>query len=396
VAGYNRQLLHSYLNLGKISLFFNMSKVNRYRIYPTKSQVTKLNSTLELCRWVYNETLALRKNAWESEQKRISYYDSKKMIPIWKKDKPELKEVHSHALQDVTMRVDLAFQAFFRRVKAGEKAGYPRFKGKGWYDSITYLQSGFSLNNNMLTISKIGDIKIKLHRPLEGNIKRLTIRRTSTGKWFVSILTDYDSYQPLEHSDKSVGIDVGIQSFAALSDGTFIENPKFYVKEQKNLAKAQRKHSKLQKGTPERKKALKVLCRVHERISNKRENFIQKLSKTFVDNYGIICFEDLNIKKMVKDPLYAKGIMDAAWNKLVAYTTYKAGNAGRRVVLVNPYNTSQMCSKCGTLVEKGISERVHNCPFCGLSVDRDLNASINILRLGLQSDRKIGRCPSLQ
>ena len=373
-----------------------MPKTFRYRIYPTKSQVTKLNQTLELCRWVYNETLALRKNAWESEQKRISYYDSKKMIPIWKKDKPELKTVHSHTLQDVTMRVDLAFQAFFRRVKVGEKAGYPRFKGKGWYDSITYLQSGFSLNNNVLTLSKIGDIKIKLHRPLEGNIKRLTIRRTSTGKWFVSILTDIETYQPLEHSDKSVGIDVGIHTFAALSDGTFIENPRFYVKEENNLAKVQRKHSKAVKGTPERKKALKVLCRVHERIFNKRDDFIQKLSKTFIDKYGIICFEDLNINKMVKDPLYAKGILDAAWNKLVTYTSYKAESAGRKVILVNPYNTSQMCSKCGTLVYKDTSVRTHNCPLCGLSIDRDLNASINILRLGLQSDRKIGRCPSLQ
>jgi putative transposase len=373
-----------------------MPKVNRYRIYPTKSQKSKLKETLELCRWVYNETLALRKNAWESEQKRISYFDSKKMIPIWKKDKPELKNVHSHTLQDVTMRVDLAFQAFFRRVKAGETPGYPRFKGKGWYDSITYLQSGFALENNILTLSKIGDIKVKLHRPIEGNIKRLTIRRTSTQKWYVSILTDNDSFNPLEPSDKSIGIDVGLTTFAALSDGTFIKNPKFYVKEQKNLAQVQRKHSKAVNGTPERKKALKVLCRVHERITNKREDFAQKLSKTLVDNFGIICFEDLNITKMVKNPLYAKGIMDVAWNKLVTYTSYKAENAGRKVVLVNPKNTTQMCSRCGNLVEKDITVRTHKCPFCNLSINRDFNASINILRLGLQSVRKIDRCPSLQ
>jgi putative transposase len=372
-----------------------MPKVNRYRIYPTKSQVTKLNNTLELCRWVYNETLALRKNAWETEQKRISYFESKKMIPVWKKDKPELKEVHSHTLQDVTMRVDLAFQAFFRRVKTGERAGYPRFKGYGRYDSFTYLQSGFSLENNILTLSKIGDIKVKLHRPIKGNIKRLTIRRSTTQKWFVSILTDNDSYNPLEPLHKFIGIDVGILSFAALSDGTFIENPRFYVNEQKNLAKVQRKHSKQAKGTPERRKALKVLRRVHERIFNKREDFTQKLSKTLVEKYGIICFEDLNITKMVKDPIYAKGIMDAAWSKLVNYTSYKAENAGRKVIHVNPYNTSQMCSRCGKIVEKDTSVRVHDCPYCGLSIDRDLNASYNILRLGLQSVRKIDRCPSL-
>ena len=141
----------------------------------------------------------------------------------------------------------MLFKHFFEELKAGEKAGYPRFKGKGWYDSITYLQSGFSLNDNILSLSKIGDIKIKLHRPLEGNIKRLTIRRTSTQKWFVSILTDNESYQPLEHSDKSIGIDVGILSFAALSDGTYVENPRFYVQEEKTLAKAQRKYSKARK-----------------------------------------------------------------------------------------------------------------------------------------------------
>ena len=185
-----------------------------------------------------------------------------------------------------------------------------------------------------MSLSKIGDIKIKKHRELEGNIKRLTIRRTSTQKSFVSILTDYDSYHPLERSDKAIGIDVGLLSFAALSDGTFIENPKFYVSEEKNLAKAQRKLSKTEKGTPERKRALKVLCRVHERISNKREDFIQKLSKILVDKYGTICFEDLNIKNMVRNPIYSKGIMDAAWNKLVTYTTYKAEKAGRRVYLL--------------------------------------------------------------
>jgi putative transposase len=372
-----------------------MPQVFRYRLYPTKQQVTTLNKTLDLCRWVYNETLALRKNAWESEQKRISYYDSKRMIPVWKKDRPELKEVHAHVLQDVTMRVDLAFQAFFRRVKAGEKAGYPRFKGKGWYDSITYTESGFKLGDCNLWLSKIGDIKIKLHRPIEGNIKRLTVRRSATQKWFVSILTDYDFYNPLEHSDKAVGIDVGILSFAALSNGTYIENPRFYVKEEKNLAKVQRKHSKAEKGTPERNKALKALCRVHERISNKREDFAQKLSNALINNYGTICFEDLTITNMVHNHNLAKHILDAAWSKLVTYTSYKAENAGRKVLLVNPKNTSKMCSDCGMLVEKDLSERVHNCPYCGVSINRDLNAAKNILRLGLQSVRKIDRCPRL-
>ena len=245
----------------------------------------------------------------------------------------------------------------------------------------------------MLTLSKIGDIKIKLHRQLEGNIKRLTIRRTSTGKWFVSILTDVETYQPLEKSDKSVGIDVGILSFATLSNGTYVPNPRFYIQEEKALARANRKLSIAEKGTPERKRCVKTLCRVYERIANKREDFTQKLSKKLIDNYGIICFEDLNIKNMSKNHNLAKHILDAAWGKL-ASTSYKAENAGREVVLVDSKNTSKMCSNCGMLVEKDLSERTHNCPFCGLSIDRDINAAINILRLGLQSVRKTDRCPS--
>ena len=165
-------------------------RVLRYRLYPTKTQKKEMVKTLELCRWTYNEILALRKNAWESEQKNIGYYDSKKMIPEWKKEKPELKNVHSQVLQDVVKRVDLAFQAFFRRIKDGETPGYPRFKGYGRYDSITYTQSGFELNENKLWLSKLGDIKIKLHRDIDGEIQRINIRRTPTGKWFASFLVE--------------------------------------------------------------------------------------------------------------------------------------------------------------------------------------------------------------
>jgi len=160
-----------------------MPHVFRYRLKPTKSQVAILNRQLDLCRWIYNETLALRKNAWEDEQKHIGYYESKRYIAIWKQDKPELKEVHSHVLQDVSMRVDLALQAFFRRVRNGEEPGFPRFKGRGRYDSLTYFETGFKLKRNVLWLSKIGDIKVWLHRPIEGTMKRLTIRRSATNRF---------------------------------------------------------------------------------------------------------------------------------------------------------------------------------------------------------------------
>ena len=295
--------------------------------------------TLELCRWTYNETLAVRKNAYEQDCQSVSYYETKKLLPQWKEGKPELKEVHSQVLQEVVKRVDLAYQAFFRRVKEGEDPGYPRFKGKDRYDSFTYTQSGFSLKPGKLWLSKIGDIKIKLHRAIVGEIQRLNIRRTPTGKWFVSFLVEIEPDKPLPKTGLSIGVDVGLKSFITLSSGAHVDNPRFFVHEEKDLAKAQRKLSKAEKGTPERVRALKVVHRVHERITNKRDDFVQKLSLVLVESYDLIAFEDLNIKGMVKNHCLAKHIADAAWNKLVTTTSYKAEWAGKRVELVNPSNT---------------------------------------------------------
>lgn len=364
-------------------------RVFRYRLKPTKAQITKLEDQLELCRWVYNETLALRKNSFEQEGKSISYFASKRMLPIWKESKPELKTVHSQVLQDVVLRVNLAFGAFFRRVQSGEEdPGYPRFKGKGRYDSISYPQSGFSIDGNTVSLSKIGDIKFKLHRPIEGNVKRLTIRRSSTKKWYVSFLVEDVPNHILEPSDEIVGVDMGILNFAALSNGEVVANPRFLLADEERIKKAQSKRDKLPKGSPRRRKASKSVSHLYERVTNRREDFAQQLSRQWVNKYGTIVFEDLNISNMVHNHNLAKSILDASWNKLVQYTSYKAVEAGRKVVLVNPLNTSQMCSCCGQTVKKDLSVRVHSCPYCGLSMDRDLNAAKNILRLGLQSVAK--------
>lgn len=181
------------------------------------------------------------------------------------------------------------------------------------------------------------------------------------------------------------GVDVGLESFATLSNGEKIPNPRFFREEEHELARVQRRLSKAQKGTPERRSALKVVQRVHERIANKRYEFAHQVSHNLVDRFGLLAFEDLNIKGMVRNRNLAKSISDVAWNILVTVTSYKAASAGSMVVLVDPKNTSKMCSRYGTLVEKSLSDRVHNCPQCGLSMDRDWNAAINILRLGLQS-----------
>jgi putative transposase len=374
-----------------------MPQVFRYRLKPTKHQVAILNRQLDLCRWVYNQTLALRKNAWDNEQKHIGYYESKRHITIWKQDKPELKEVHSHVLQDVSMRVDLALQAFFRRVRNGEEPGYPRFKGIGWYDSLTYFETGFKLEGNNLWLSKIGDIKVWLHRPVEGIIKRLTIRRSATNKWYVSFLVEDAPKEFLSGSEKAVGIDVGISSFAAFSNGTFIENQRYLAECESKLSKAQSKKDKLPKGSPERKKAAKKVSHIYERLGNLRNNFAHQLSRDIVDDYGIICMEDIDITNMIdKKPYMAKSVLDASWSRFRTYIAYKAASAGRKLVLVNPAYTSQMCSGCGTIAKKDLSQRAHNCPICGLSMDRDLNAAKNILRLGLQSLVGIQpRCPRI-
>ena len=361
-----------------------MRKSFQFRLNPTHHQSTLLNQTLETCRWVYNETLATRKYAWEQEQKSVSLYDTNKFLTSWKKDKPELSQVYSQVLQNVQERVDLAFKGFFRRVKLGEKPGYPRFRGYGWYDSFTFKQYGFTLADNGLLLSKIGAMKIIQHRAIEGKIKTLTIRRNRVGNWYACFSCEVEPTQ-LPTSEKGVGVDVGLESFATLSTGEKIENPRFFRQDENELAKVQRKFSKAEKGTPEWAKRRKAVCHIHQRIANRRKDFAHKLSRQWVNAYGIIALERLSGKGMLQNHYLAKSISDAAWNQLSLFTQYKAENAGRECVLVDPRNTSKKCSRCGTLVEKNLSVRVHDCPVCGLKIDRDENAAINILALGLES-----------
>ena len=361
-------------------------KTFKYRLQPSKTQRTKLTQTLEFCRWVYNETLAIRKNSWEQDKRFLSFSDTRKLLPTWKKEHPELKSVYAQVLQNTHERVDLAFKAFFRRVKAGEKPGYPRFRGRGRYSSFTYPQSGFKLLNapHGLLLSKIGTIKIILHRPIEGRIKTLTIQRDVLGNWYACFACEVE-LKPLLVNELAVGIDVGLESFATLSNGMKVDNPRFFRMDEKEVAKAQRKLSQAQKGTAERAKRRRVVQHIYKRIANRRKDFAHKLSHELVNSFGMLSFEKLSEKKMLQNHHLAKSISDAAWNKLITYTAYKAENAGRVMVLVDPRNTSKQCSYCGTMVEKSLSVRVHACPVCSLAMDRDENAAINILRLGLES-----------
>jgi len=362
-----------------------MTKTFKYRIYPTAKQTRALQASLDACRWVYNKTLETRKKAWEDLKVSISFYDTINLLPTWKKENDFLSKVHSQCLQETQVRVDLAFKAFFRRVKAGEKPGYPRFKSFDRYDSFTYPQSGFKLVENKLRLSKIGSIKIVKSRELEGTIKTLTIRKDSTGKWYACFCCEVD-FKPLPKVDPAIGIDVGLTSFATFSDGTKIANPRFFKAGEEKLAKAQRRLSKADKGTERRKKLKKTVSHVHEKIRNRRTDFAHKLSRDIVNTNQVIAFEKLTINSMKENNHKGirKSIADVAWNQFMNFTTYKAEDAGRTVIFVNPRNTSQMCSQCGEIVKKDLSVRVHICD-CGLILDRDHNAALNILALGMQS-----------
>jgi putative transposase len=361
-----------------------MRKMFQYRIYPTKKQETTLNETLEECRWLYNHLLEKRKTAYEQEGNGLSCYEQQATYPLLKQERSSLNIVHSQVLQNIAVRIDLAFKAFFRRCKAGENPGYPRFRGVNRYDSFTYPQSGFKIDEQgKLFASGIGHIKIVLHRPLRGTVKTLTIQRSSTGKWYASFSLECEPERLPERASQ-VGIDVGLKTFATLSDGHEIDNPRFFRKEEKHLARVQRQHSRLTKGTPERRKHRKVVARVHERIRFKRDNFTHQESRKIVNGFGTIAVEDLHVNCMTHNHCLAKSIHDASWSEFFSKLACKAEEAGRLYIAVNPAYTSQDCSRCHHRQVMPLSERTYQCPCCLLSIDRDLNAALNIHALGLQ------------
>jgi len=363
-----------------------MRKSFKYRIYPSAAQKTILNKTLVECQILYNHLLSERTISWEQHKKSLSLYQQQKTFTLLKSQRPSLDIVYSQVLQNVSVRVDLAFKSFFRRCRSGEKPGYPRRK-INTYDSITYTQlnnGSFKLFQKKIHLSKIGDIGIKQHRNLEGIPKTCTVSRTATGKWYVGISCEVES-KPLPQNKSVVGIDLGLKSFAVLSDSTRISNPRFFKEEENNLAKAQRSFSKQRKRTRGYKKKKRVVARIHERIKNKRHNFCHQESSKIIKKYGTICVEDLNTKKMLEEKKFSKSISDAAWSLFLSCLSYKAESADRTFVKINPAYTTQTCSCCGHRQQMPLNERIFRCEKCGLVIGRDLNAAINIKRAGLCS-----------
>jgi len=356
-------------------------RIFRFRLYPSKAQIRNLEQTLEDCRYVYNILLANHKRTYEETGKTLSEYDMNLALKPLKAKCPILFNVHSQVLQNVSKRIKDAYHNFLARKKLGLKAGLPRFKKYGRYKSITYPQSGFKIERKKLYLSKIGSVNIKLHRSIKGVVKILTVKRMPSGKWFASFSCKVKE-QPMKKPIKDVGIDVGLTSFAVLSDGNRIKNPRHYRETEKKLSRLQRQLSRKKKGSHNRNKAKVKVARLCEKIRNRRIDFLHKASDQIANNYEIVYVEDLQIRNMVKNHCLAKSISDASWGKFMQMIAYKEEESGGQLIKVNPRNTTQLCSQCGEIVEKNLSQRIHDCPHCGLKMDRDLNASKNILRIG--------------
>ena len=381
-------------------------KAFKYRIYPTKQQEQVLQTTLNLCRELYNASLEERKEAYRMSKVSITYNQQANQLPDIKEVRPEYNDIYSQVLQDTLRRVKKAMDNFFRRVKNGEKAGYPRFKSYNRFDSFTYPQSGFSLtHDNHVCLSKIGSIKVKLHRPIEGTIKTATIKK-EVDQWYIVCSCEVEETEPLPANNEGVGLDMGVLHFATLSTGETIENPRHFRRSQKRLERLQQQLARKKRGSHRRGKARKVVAKLHRKIKNQRKDFLHKESRNLVNSYRTLVFEDLKTANMTHRPKpkiddktgeylpngaaakagLNKSILDAGWSQFQQYCTYKAERAGRAVLFVSPNYTSQVCSGCGQVVKKDLSERWHSCE-CGTELDRDHNAAINIQRLG-SSQRK--------
>jgi len=354
-----------------------MIKSYKYRIYPKKEQEKKLLATLTTCRYLYNNALSERIDTYRKDKTSTSYVDQANYISNNKNQYQT--QVHSQVLQATLQRLDKSFRSFFNGLKKKIHVGFPRFKAENRFRSFCYPQSGFRVINDgtHIRLSKIGEIKLRYSRPTEGKIKTCIVVR-DVDQWFV-VLTCEQEQKKIINNNPSIGIDVGINKLATLSNGTFIDNPRCLIKSQKRLSKEQRILARRRKGSNRRGIQRIKVAKTYRKIGRQREDYLHKASTYLASNFGTIVFENLNVSGMLKNHCLAKHISDASWNKLIQFTTYKAESAGGSVLKVDPKNTSQNCSGCGKKVSKTLADRIHLCPYCGLEMDRDLNAAKNIL-----------------
>lgn len=364
-----------------------MLKAFKYRIYPNDEQKKKFAQTFGVCRLVYNTALDVKSYAWKTAGKNLSAYDLKKQLPELKKEYPWISEPDSQALQATILNLDKAYDRFF---KGG---GYPKFKKKSGHQSFQCPGGKREINwdKSTLTIPKIQDIPIVLHRKFDGKIKTVTISKTPTGKYFASILVDNEKELPIKNgitTEKTVGIDVGIKSFVITSDGKVYEPNRYLKNSLKRLQCLQRRASRKKKGSKNRKKANIRVAGLHEKITNQRNDYTHKTTKMLIsDNQTeTFCIENLNVAGMVKNHKLSQAISDVSFGEFFRQLKYKAEWAGKNVIVIDRFApSSKRCSECGEIKEiLTLQEREWTCE-CGAHHDRDINAAKNIKFFGLNN-----------
>ncbi|MBU1204608.1 MAG: transposase [Nanoarchaeota archaeon] len=365
-----------------------MQITHKFRLYPNKQQEENLFETLNLCRQTYNDLLA-EFSSWDN----ISKYELQSVIPNLKICDSRLKKVYSKTLQYENYRLFSNLISLSKRKKKGHKVGRLRFKGKRWFKTFTYNQSGFELINTgkrlqTLHLSKIGNIPIRCHRNIKGTIKQVTVKHMQSGKWFASVTEERKQEIKQQPINKIIGIDLGLTNTVYDSDGNKIVNPRHLKKKAIKLAHLQRRMSKKKKRSSNRNRWRIRLARQYEKLVNSREDFLHKLSRYYVDNYDAIAMEDMPIPNMIHNHKLSKSILDSCWGKLRQYISYKAEWAGKLYMPVDYKGTTQRCSQCGKLVPKELQEREHKCSNCGFEVPRDYNSALEIKRLCLQKIRQ--------
>ncbi len=363
-----------------------MRKTFKYKLKPTPEQERELERVLWRCRVLYNTALEQRIMAWQRCHVFVSRFQQEAELKAIGSAFPDYAAIHSHLLQDVLARLDKTYQAFFRQVQRGEQAGFPRFKGRNRFHSFTFKEygNGARLDNGFLVVSKIGRLAVHWSRPLEGTPKTVTITQEADG-WYAGFSCAEVPITPLPLTGQETGIDLGLESFATLANGSQVANPRIFRVAELNLKRAQRRVSRRKKGSTRRRKAVKLLAKAHQTVKRQRQDFHHKTALALVRHYDTISHEALQTANMRKNHQLAKSIVDAGWSRFLSILSFKAAYAGKTVVAVPPAYTSQACSGCGVIVKKGLSVRWHTCRDCGTRLHRDHNAALNILRLGKAS-----------